>query len=195
MVSLYSLYKELPREQWYYYEGHSGHPFENPFDNPILNEEQFRQFITKYFKRGGKKDVIINAGIELDDLRYPEHICSVLFFGAAIFNRTNLHNEINFGKSKIDYDNFPFIWFMATLFHDHFHHLEKKFGKEIDALEDLYDRYNIEHKLLAEHESNLAKLESLRTSYFKYRLSNKKLDHGLAAGIVLYDNLLKDKRA
>lgn len=189
MQSLYDLYKNLPREQWYYYEGHSQHPFTNPFEH--ARKKDFTEFIENYFRRSGKVDVLSDSGIKLNDLRYPEHISSVHFLGVLIYNRTRLKDEIDLGISKLGYEFFPFLWFLITLFHDHFYALERSMNPKLKTLDGIYDHYQIKERLLDKNGSNLERLGKLRSSYFQYRSSKDKIDHGISAGIVLYDKLLK----
>lgn len=188
MKSLYDLYKDLPREQWYYYEGHSEHEFSNPF----IAGKNWEQFIRRYFNRAGKGEIFDESGVDLKKIRYPEHICSVHFLGIILYNRTGINKEFDLGtNTRVDYEFFPFLWFLTSLFHDNFYSLENSAHAKIHDLISFYKEYCIDHRLLECEESYLSKLSDLRSEYFKYRLSKGKVDHGIAAGIVLYDKLYK----
>ena len=186
MKSLYELYTALPREQWYYYEGHSKNEFSNPFDEPM----DFRQFIKDYFYKAGKREVLNESQIDLKKLRYPGHICSVHFLGILIYNNTKLKDKFHLGKSGVGYEFFPFLWFLITLYHDHFYALERSEDPQLKSLSGIYERYSIREKLLDCKDSNLERLGNIRSKYFAYRSTKDRVDHGIAAGIVLYDKLL-----
>ena len=87
---------ELPRNTWDYYLGiDSNNKLKNPFSENITH----RNFIRQYFKRGGKTKVLKDIGVNIDKLRYPNHINSVFFLGLLVYNNTDMNQKYVLGKN------------------------------------------------------------------------------------------------
>ena len=187
---------ELPRNTWDYYLGiDSNNKLKNPFSENITH----RNFIRQYFKRGGKTKVLKDIGVNIDKLRYPNHINSVFFLGLLVYNNTDMNQKYVLGKNIPGYNTFPFIWFLTTLFHDHAYQIEgnKRLVKRNNSLKKLIENYNVEHHLLENDFRDFPKdLIDSCANYFEYRVKVwEKIDHGIFAGIILYDRLVKIRRS
>lgn len=201
MNSLYSYYTELQNDLWLYYNNlpDDRQPLKNPF--LTCTQEDFRSFIENYFRKAGKSQLFQNTGVQVNELRYPEHICSVFFMGILFCSKIPfLSKKFEFKENPPGYDFFPFIWFLITLFHDNAYHYEKntEFSKQINSIETLYKHFNIEHILFdKKNHTNKSKsiqsLLSIREKYFVYRRYDRSscIDHGLLGGVLLYDRLIK----
>ena len=195
MERLIDIVKEIPREQWDYYNGiNAGDTILNPFSD--LNFAH-AEFIKKYFKRGGKVEVLKSTGIQVKDLRLPNHINSVFFLGILFYYRTDLHKNYQLDDNDPGYSTFPFIWFLIALFHDNAYQME--LGNELDAinsLDELIAYFEIDHFLLDKKSRTKCKnMHDVRKDYFTYRKAEwHVVDHGILGGILLYDRLVKIRR-
>lgn len=127
----------------------------------------------------------------------------------------------NFLKPHVNrgpwYDlGFNYIWFLACLYHDTTTEFERKFQKSANSFElqnltslremvELlsdeygnisYDIYNESHNEWT-HDIELPPNhhtypEEIVRRYFAMRLENGKLDHGITAGVILYDSLMRN---
>jgi len=163
-----------------------------------FKEDDFERFIHNYFVYSGKH--LLNEYSELgSDKRYA-HTYSVFFIGILIYKNTNLKNLVFKGWSnkRKGYKLFPFLWFITSLLHDF------RFGKEDDkTLEENCDI----NRFFVKNDIDLSRNKDLYTSnkapkhlinsinnYFKYRVSKGKIDHGISAGFLFYDRLIKNRK-
>lgn len=193
MKSIIELIKEMPIEQWSYYYGLHG-----DFDSrkPFADYEDYSQFIKNYFIKGGKVAVFDSCGINTDELRLPNHICSVFFLGLILYYNTSLHKKYRLENNDPGYSAFPFIWFLIALFHDNAYQMEdENVLKDIATIDDLKRHFSVEHFLLDKKFSKCEDLIKSRSKYFTYRKNEwKVVDHGILGGILLYDRLVKIRR-
>ena len=193
MKTILELISETPISQWNYYYGI--HNISDR-DKPFVNNNNYSQFITNYFRKGGKVDVFESCGINTNDLRLPNHICSVFFLGLLLYYNTSLNKRYRLENNDPGYAAFPFIWFLIALFHDNAYQMEdKNMLTDIMTIDDLKSHFSIKHFLL---EKKFSKCESLirsRTDYFNFRKKEwGVVDHGILGGILLYDRLVKIRR-
>lgn len=195
MARLIDLVRNMPREQWDYYMGINGdNLIMNPFCEMALPHENF---IERYFKRGGKIEVLKSTGIIPKSLRLPNHINSVFFLGILFYYNTDFHSRYAVENNDPGYSTFPFIWFLIALFHDNAYQMEDRNQlKEITSIEDLIKHFDISYNLLDKDViSNYEQLLGCRTNYFSYRKNIwKVIDHGILGGVLLYDRLVKIRR-
>ncbi len=208
--------KNLKVEDWDYYNRNERNGILN---NPFDNKSDHLSFIEEYFKRGGKEKIIFDiikhfeeygaeygAGSNFnvkDFLRKrAAHSNTVFFIGILLYRNTILKNYIDecFVKDA-DNRNFLFCWFLTALFHDFGYYYEKKssnFRKIID-IETLKKFFKIKYNLLNYKKIKCihADLYSCIRNYLLYRRFNSKhenkIDHGILAGLLLYDALLKNR--
>lgn len=193
MTSYYELLKEIPQEHWDYYS------VINPnatLKNPFTSNSNYNEFIYRYFQRGGKKRVFDNDDIITDELRLPNHICSVFFMGILIYYKTAFHKKYPLSTNEPGYSTFPFIWFLIALFHDNAYQMEDiNKLRHINNIENLIIHFNIEHNLFESEVKKCKKLLNSRRKYFSFR--KKKygvVDHGILGGLLLYDRLVKIRK-
>lgn len=188
--------KDLPRSEWdYYYNINQNNELQNPFLNDAMTH---KEFIFRYFKRGGKVEVFDSIGSDFLEIRYPNHINSVFFLGLLVYNNTGLKEKFKLGNNAPGYQTFPFIWFLISLYHDNAYHIEKdsELIKNNNNLTQLRTNFNIEHYLFENRVSAVSsRLIDCCENYFKYRIEKRKvIDHGIFGGLLLYDRLLKIRR-
>jgi hypothetical protein len=124
------------------------------------------------------------------------HTVSVFFLGIHIWKNTNIHPIFLNDTTNIRGNpTFQFIWFLSILFHDFAESIESDVN--CDDLDELFNKYNIENRLTdykgVEHIDKT--LFGLIKKYFYYRrYSMKSIDHGILAGIYMYDRLIKIRR-
>ncbi|HEY5326504.1 MAG TPA: hypothetical protein VIJ27_05855, partial [Mucilaginibacter sp.] len=192
MNSLYEYY--IKEDQWNYY---SVIPNNRLNDKLFVTTKSSLAFIKDYFKEGGKESVI--KAFDVDDFDVPraDHTVSLFFLGVILLNNTEFKNLIFFPSTvNKQYDFFPFIWFLVCLSHDAAFHQEKnkdllEIAKDIKILKK---HLNIEHDLFSLQVKNVpASLLNVCEQYFLYRHEQGATDHGIHAGILLYDRLVKNR--
>lgn len=162
--------------------------------------ENAKEFISKYFKAGGKEAIFENPfENEYNNNGKHQHTVSLFFLGLTlkklVENRTKSKIEEYAGESLDDID-FTYIWFLTCLSHD----LASVIESENNAINDnnsdldfyLGDQnilYNVyEHKWKNGVPYNYSK--EVIKNYFKYRVKEySKVDHGIIGGYLLYDKL------
>ena len=204
METLFSAYRGIDKSVWDYYDGfRTGGGTDNPFITHPDSVDSHRQFIREYFRLSGKLEVLMHFG---QDLLYEErafHTNSVFFLGLLIRENTVLKSILfNAKRSELNYPIFPLLWFLSILFHDYAMMIEDK-SRDFPMLSDLegvYTHYNIEHSLLEHMPKGInGDLFGHIERYYAYRSggsggNKKKVDHGILAGIFLYDRLVKIRR-
>lgn len=193
-------FKSLEDNDWDYYN--FGDDLNNPFKLKIDSEEEFRLFIDKYFKSSGKRDGLFNDTISNEYFQLIEnrayHTVSVFYFGIIIrkltyLNRILFNDEVNLPG----YPKFPFIWFLTVLFHD-FGMIKERDGvsfQNFECINDIYSKFELKQRLLeSKFQLNIPKtLYDNVEKYFKYRISDKNLDHGVLGGIYMYGKLVETR--
>lgn len=201
MSSLLEKFRDMPNNEWDYFLNLN--EIENPFKE--IENSDFENFIEKYFSSSGKRlllkefkeylqSILDNAPAISPDRAI--HTVSVFFLGIHIWKNTNIHPIFLNDTTNIRGNpTFQFIWFLSILFHDFAESIEKKVY--FDDLDDLFKKYNIEHRLTdykkVEHiDKTLFQL--IKKYYYYRRFSMKSIDHGILAGIYMYDKLIKIRR-
>ncbi len=196
MTTVKEQISSLKQSDWDYYADIGNKELKNPFTSRLSH----KNFVKKYFKRSGKNDVLdfikYMPNQELNNNRI-KHTNSIFFLGVLIYNRTNLQSDFFDNLNTAEYRRFPFLWFLTCLFHDFGFDIEKdsKAINGIKNLSDLKNKYSINNCLLKTKpkETNKVLISSIE-NYFKYRLNNSKIDHGIFAGLYFYDSLLKIRK-
>ena len=174
------------------------------------NEDRFKNltikpkgFIEEYIIKSGKKR-LIEVGDDLfntDNNTRLAHTHSVFFLGALVYKHTILNKTAfkGYSNKNAEFELFPFLWFLTSLFHD------SKFDDEINAemrvIKDNISDFLIENdiKYIINKENNFSEhapfhlIDSL-DAYFKYRKGENRKDHGISAGFLLYDRLVKNRK-
>lgn len=104
-------------------------------------------------------------------------------------------------KSKTDLEliTFEYPWMLCCLYHDVFSQYEKE-GYEYVDLDGFCRKFDIQHTIYdmkLPEEISISSFEptyrkTTIEQYFLYRMKNKRVDHGIAAGYILFDRLVKN---
>ena len=164
----------------------------NPPPDDYTKEKTYN-FIKKYFEISGKEKVF-----DLDFLeQYEEngkhiHTVSLFLLGLLLKDFSNSYVK------EIPDKTFSYIWFLVCLYHDIAIVEENKIdkiNKYANSLEYFLGDYNIKYDVF-NHNWKAGKpfkySENLVKNYFKYRLDDNKIDHGIIGGYLLYDRLIKN---
>jgi hypothetical protein len=204
--SIYEHIQDLKTEEWdYYFPNEEILNIQNWSDN-----DEHKEFIKKYLQRGQKEEVLKHFNFSLQGFKREAHTNSVFFLGCIFYKELNL--QINF-KREDEHDEFYFIWFLTSLIHDFGYQIEncsntksnlsQKITNDISSFKSFYkidsenDLLNTEYSL----EPNTKILLDHVPKYFEARKDGKlgrddsgKIDHGIAAGLLLFNFLLKNRR-
>lgn len=163
-------------------------------DLDISNSESCRNFIKEYIQLSGKSKHAMYR--EIDELfeKDPQritHIVSTFFLGMALLNNKRLGinqtiiSEIEklkvFDSEDKIKSELPYIWFLATLFHDLGYSVEKsELGKELPNYKP---------------EFNIVSVPEFYTKvYKKYYDYRKNRDHGIYGGIRFIQDMLNIRK-
>lgn len=193
MKNLYQYIDELEIEQWHYYFG-----IDNNFETskPFVDSLDYTKFILNYFIKSEKVKIFEMCGINQDELRLPNHICSVYFLGILLYYQTNFSKIYKLKNDAPGYVSFPFIWFLIALFHDNAYQMEDKDKLQgISTIQELKSTFDIVHSLFDQKFSKCKELLSVRSNYFLFRKQEcDVVDHGILGGLLLFDRLVKIRR-
>ena len=195
MEKLLDKINELDQSQWDYYFNHS----KRSLNKPRFERNNHAKFIESYFKRGGKANIFKKYfNIEKSLLHRSTHTVSIFFIGILIYFNTKIKEIMNWGTNPPEYDVFQFVWFITCLFHDFGYDYEmrnKDYLSKIWDIDSLKKSLKIKYDLLDEDPDYIPKdLYRSISKYFLYnRFKRKKIDHGIVAGIYLYDKLVKNR--
>lgn len=213
MKSLFQEIQDL--KNWDYYNRDDKCEISNWNDN-----SKHQKFIKDFLKISGKQLVeshfftneLRDAGISLDNFERATHTNSVFFIGSLLYEKLSLKDKIKFVREDRKDDEFYFIWFLTSLVHDFGYFAEKDKTKFPHVTEDI-SSLKLTHNLLDygtdtgylkqafdEHnESTRAIIKNIPT-YFKEAFNGKrssrgevKIEHGIYAGLLLYDGLVKNR--
>jgi len=199
MQTLLEAYMGLGHDRWdYYHEHRTATNISNPFvlANDFTGQHRF---IRDYFKHSGKEIALeqFDRYQQMTDSR-AIHTNSVFFLGMLIRENTMLRSSLfDERRSKIGYPVFPFVWFLSTLFHDFGMQLEERLDEfqDMETLSGMFQHLNVEYSLLDHLPVNGDQdLFRMIEPYYLYRIGNQRIDHGIIAGIYLYDRLVKIRR-
>ncbi|HLY70823.1 MAG TPA: hypothetical protein VKR53_13920 [Puia sp.] len=194
MPSLFFYISRLPEKNWNYYDGLRQSKI---IRKPFVTENTSTQFMEQYFKTGGKLPVFTQLSLNNYGVNRADHTISIFFLGIIIHQKTIL-KEKTFYSDDVNhlYAFFPFIWFISCLAHDFAFYLEtetEEFKKFPDT-ETFKKKLHIKHDLLLQKISHIPQdLFELCDAYFRYRHTSNKLDHGIYAGIALFDKLVENR--
>lgn len=164
-------------------------------DLDISNSESCRNFIKEYIQLSGKSKHAMYR--EIDELfeKDPQritHIVSTFFFGMALLNnkRFGIEQAIISGIEKLKvFDSedkikseLPYIWFLATLFHDLGYNAEK--SEEVTELPCFSPETNI--VFVPQFYTGVYK------KYYEYR---KNKEHGIYGGIRFIQDMFNIRKS
>lgn len=199
METLLDAYRNLDNSVWDYYDAfRQPGGLSDPFAADLNSARTHQDFIKRYYRLSGKDEVLqqFGPGMLYDERAF--HTNSVFFFGILIRENTILKTHLlNARRSKLNYPLFPLLWFLSVLFHDFAMEIEDNPQNHLmlHDLEGLLAHYHIEHNILDKAPDGAdEKLHVLISLYFRHRSKKGKVDHGILAGIYLYDRLVKIRR-
>ncbi|MCK9452749.1 MAG: hypothetical protein M0Q90_13735 [Bacteroidales bacterium] len=193
MKSLKQIITDLPEEQWNYYHRITAIQKPSSFDQSF-------HFLQSYFQAAKKSEII---GIETISENNPfakvKHTVSIYFLGCWLAANLNLKNQINNPTLKRKFENdFLFVWFLSCLYHDIHFQIERPGEiRDYSALisADAEDRLE---NLLTRRIPVLIPptLKKAIRPYYNYRQKYwNVIDHGIAAGIYLFNDLITLRKA
>lgn len=188
MNNLLNTYKEIlgDTDKWRYYSKMTAS------ENIFTNEENAKQFIEKYFSKGGKQ-ILFDGEFSLERVRIF-HIISTFFLGIHL-SECILKEE----KYKLQ-PNFEYLWYLTSLYHDYGYTIEGNAEKnnptKLDTIKRVMTFNDIQQKPYSKKNigENWKKF-SIKTieQYYKYCARERvKVDHGIIGGLLLYDRLMKN---
>jgi len=165
-------------------------------------EKKHMSFIKKYLTVAGKNKAVsmFRVGKKLQNFERAIHTNSVYFLGCIFYEKLGMKDKIKFIRDN--HDEFHFVWFLTSLVHDFMYFIEKnkKEYPEICSIESFYAHFKISNKLnkysyelLCNLSCNEKILVNNIEKYFIFRLKEGKIDHGITAGIYLYNYLVKNR--
>jgi hypothetical protein len=184
---------ELRQDQWDYYSEINS---ESVLPNPFLSSEiTHEDFIKRYFQRSGKFEIFDELDVTNSLSKFCKHTNSIFFLGCILYYNTELSDKIFPNLlSHANYHRFPFVWYLACLFHDLGYEYEqgKKLNDKISNIDSLLRQFEITNVLLEKQPAGVSEiLFNSIPNYFLYRKSKDLVDHGILAGMYLYDRLVK----
>ena len=159
-----------------------------------FTEKETYNFIKKYFIHAEKESVFdLDFYNDYEQKGKHSHTVSMFFLGLS------LKNIITCYLKDIQYETFSYIWFLSCLYHDiAFCQEDICFNTQNQTinLEYYLEKYKIKYNVYNHHWNRINEYkyfaENLIKNYFKYRLNNQKIDHGIIGGYLLFDRLIKN---
>ena len=192
--SLYQQIKTLKEAQWNYY---AGAPNNKSLSVPFITGRQSNLFIKDYFHKGGKDLIADYFNLDSFGKERADHTVSIFFFGLLLFHNTEFKNQIFYdGRFSDRYDLFAYIWFMTCLGHDvaFYSERDEALWEKNPTIEALIEGAQAEHNLLARSVEHVPQdMFNLIRPYFDHRHAAGKTDHGIYAGLLSYDLLVKNR--
>lgn len=192
--SLLEIYKQVDRK---YYFLRSQKCFEEPTD------ENAEEYIKAYFRFRSKSGVF---NIEFSDqgnlFKKSMHTVSMFWLGMYLQDLVKTQvKKLLTDHTRLEKKKFEYPWMLSCLYHDALSDYERKDSQYADLRNFCKnDDVKIEHTI---YEMDLP--EGIEVScveptyqketvewYFKYRLNKSRVDHGIAAGYLLFDRLVKN---
>lgn len=213
MKNLFEYFEMLEPQAWDYYATRDKQNTQESLSQKFNwnNVEDHSEFIKEYLKIAGKQEVIQKFKIKNIPFNFERyaHTNSVFFLGCVLYKALNLKEKIEFYRED-GHDEFFFIWFLSSLVHDFGYQIEncsiktndlsKKVTNDIESFKSFF---GIENDLLSAQyslEPNTKILLDNVPAYFEARKNgkisrdkSKKIDHGIAAGLLLFDSLVKNR--
>jgi hypothetical protein len=213
MKSLFQEIQDL--KNWDYYNRNDKCEILNWNDNT-----KHQSFIKNFLKISGKELIeshffttkLRDAGVSLANFERATHTNSVFFIGSLLYEKLQLKKRINFVREDGMGDEFHFIWFLTSLVHDFGYFAENYISKFPHVTENI-SSLNLTHDLLDfdidtgylkeaydEHKASTKLIIDAIPDYFKDAFNGKKssrgvqkIEHGIYAGLLLYDGLVKNR--
>jgi len=195
MKSILQSFRDLKQTDWDYYDDIHDKVLNNPFavkSNPIDHD----RFVHDYFYRSGKANILKIDYLLPNSHLNKNHTNSIFFLGILIHKNTDFQNLIR-STSNNYLDDFSFLWFLTSLFHDYAYSFEND-QHNLNTISDFntliqYFQIDSINNLLDQKIKGInSKLFQSIVEYFNFRIvCHRKIDHGILAGVYLFDKLVK----
>jgi len=214
---LKSLFQEIEElDNWNYYN--------RDYDLKKINwndNANHQEFIKNFLRISGKELIedyfftteLKKAGISLDNFERATHTNSVFFIGILLYQKLQLKDKISFIREDGEVDEFLFIWFITSMVHDFGYFAEHNKEKFSSITEDI-SSLKLTHDLLSydkdsgylkeaykQYRNSTQSIIDAIPNYFKDAFNGKKsssekkkIEHGIYAGLLLYDGLVKNRK-
>lgn len=194
-ASLYNRILEMNEPSWNYYA-----PSANNISlrKPFVSNVSAVEFILAYFQKGGKN--LITDAFDVTNFGRPraEHTVSIFFLGVVLYHNTAFRDQVFYeGRVNNRFDFFAFIWFVTCLAHDFtiYRERDEDLLGSCQTLEELRRYHSIEYDLLSQAHTNVPlALHKAIACYYNLRVNEGRVDHGISAGMIVYDVLVKNRR-
>lgn len=201
-MQLLKFYDNLRPDEWKYYEALNLQEKDDVIS--CFNATHCEKFIKSNFACGAKEKAFDLSFFEnyLKNGKH-EHTVSLYFLGCCFKEivNTSLQNYLNKNISKVEewYD-FRYTWYLTCLYHDIASSIEQtSWSPGCSSDLDFYlGKENVQFNVFEHNWNNIFNkpytyAEKLVKNYFKYRVEYwHSIDHGIIAGFVLYDRLIKN---
>ncbi len=196
MKSIFYHIKNLELKEWQYYN--TDIKSTNPFVDASYNK-----FIVNYLSDAWKQSILKKFRFVIDEKRNI-HTISVFFLGCLLYKNLDF-KQLDFKRNDGE-EQFYFIWFLSSLMHDYTYKYEENYCTYKDNFYDIdsfikyiKNKQGFEHNFFtdysaAQNQEKIFLLHNNIANYFKYRYNEHcKIDHGITAGILLYDSLVSNR--
>lgn len=172
----------------------------------INDEDEHKKFISNTFDEFYKQGILNNSMFDLNKMSRVVHTNSVFLLGLLFYK--NIENDSLHNTSLDNHERqFQLIWFLTSVVHDFLFDMEnkkddKQFKEVNENINSLENYFQITNNLIKTNyfnelvdENTLPKLLKIIPNYYAYRYKHSnKIDHGISAGIVLFDKLVCYRR-
>lgn len=194
------------RKNYYNTVAYMSDIFEDDYE---MTSQKCKEYIYKYFYRGGKPLVFDTPFRETYD-QFGKHIhtVSLYFLGSVLRNlfckdiyegiKKALNSDIKWYEEEEEYE---YTWFLTSLYHDVASCIETKIpynaSESVKHLEFYLGKSNIRYTPFNHQTINKGAVlncysEELIKNYFYYRSNKDETDHGIIGGYLLFDRLKKN---
>ena len=197
MTTLFEHIEGLHELNWNYYAfSRNNRTLQKPFVSTISTVD----FIEQYFTKGGKKNAMEDFELGTFGRQRADHTVSIYFLGLLLFYGTKIKERVFFdGDTSELYEFFQFIWFVTCLSHDTAFYKEHDQGlyKSCPTIAALKKHLSIDHDLSKLKVQRVPQdMFALCETYYSFRHKHsqfKATDHGIYAGMLMYDRLVKNR--
>ncbi len=193
MSSFKQIISDIPIEHWNYYHPNSDIEKPTSFATSL-------SFVDAYFNAAEKRQIIGLRNIQdKNSFTKAAHTVSIYFLGCWLASKLDVKKQLShltFGKAFKN--NFLFVWFLSCLYHDRHFNIERP--GQVKNYSDLISpnaKDKLENLLTRRRPTTVPlTLKQAIHPYYNYRQKHWGLiDHGIAAGIYLFNDLVTLRKA
>lgn len=179
-----------------YYEGNDIDPIENCSNTVAW------QYIEEYIRLGGKSILLdFNYSFRRNLVKNGKHIHTVSMYYLGCLLEDIVANPLKDISKSLSiewyfFHDFKYYWFLASLYHDIAHVIEKEINIKVIDYDSCLQEYSIINNVydhIWKAKSDYKYDKDLIENYFNYiKDCRKHNEHGILAGHLLYDRLMKN---